>query len=401
MTAVVATVIGGVPVLLGDLMITALGSTEAHISIPSMPRALFERYLPPEMYYRSVRGLSRKVSVLCPGLAMGWAGSEFGARIVFRSIRRRLLLQEGLSLRWLEATIREEVGDGLGSALDVTLLGWIDDVDHQRVMPFEYSITNAEGLIVQPTFSTTQGNVTLQSGPHSFRNMDTGQPSSTFVRGIGSGGYAPEMLQSLMIGEERSMGHEEVLRDVYKAIAMPYLNSMMSDNLSMAATGGGFEAIYFDTQSAAFRYLEPISLLFGLQRGERFVPYRSIVQSSHVAYLALGVHDHRPDATLEERNQRFFARSILHPRPLLVPGHTMQSPLFGQTPWHGLVTDMQELRHLPRQMRMVEINIQPRDSEHRALEPMGGGVYRIHRAQTHELLKLMGRSSITSHTPGS
>jgi hypothetical protein len=119
MTLVVATSINGVPVILGDILISSQHDPGRLIALPTRSDA--GNLLPPGYSVATVR---RKVVILHDRLAVAWAGRQIGAQRVIRDLRR-WLQETDLDRDRLFAFL--DGYEDLGSGARCELVGWIVD----------------------------------------------------------------------------------------------------------------------------------------------------------------------------------------------------------------------------------------------------------------------------------
>jgi hypothetical protein len=126
MTLIAATRLEGIPVLFGDLLLTAPANTRADSFHPVQPSVAARL---PQDTGRRVAGAARKAILINDYLAVGWAGSHFSAGAVLKSLVRQFgsrhtnyaELQSFLSTR---NRYHED-------ALAFQIIGWIFDLEHR------------------------------------------------------------------------------------------------------------------------------------------------------------------------------------------------------------------------------------------------------------------------------
>ena len=119
MTLVAAFRAQGIPVLVGDMLVTANPQPGERSYLPTHPEAAAAM---PEKLGRRIVGSKKKVHILSPGLAVAWSGSELGARTALKELAqtRPGTLDE---VRRVLAAIQHLKGE----SEYVHVIGWIHD----------------------------------------------------------------------------------------------------------------------------------------------------------------------------------------------------------------------------------------------------------------------------------
>jgi hypothetical protein len=126
MTLIAATRFEGIPVLFGDLLLTAPAKTGVESFHPVQPSVAARL---PQYTGTRVAGAARKAILINDYLAVGWAGSHFSAGAILKS-----LLREFGSRRASYAELQSFLGTQARhqeNTLAVHLVGWIFDVEHR------------------------------------------------------------------------------------------------------------------------------------------------------------------------------------------------------------------------------------------------------------------------------
>ena len=118
----------GVPMLVGDFLISSPADGLPHTYIPTNPAFNTSK---PESGYR-VSGMRRKLSIIAPNLCVGWAGNRIAARAVFRELTENAALVSANieSIRSLLLSIQDL------STMPVDIVGW---VIHGDAVAFKWS----------------------------------------------------------------------------------------------------------------------------------------------------------------------------------------------------------------------------------------------------------------------
>jgi hypothetical protein len=131
MTLIAAIDLYDTPILIGDVIISQIGVSEPHAPIPT--RTDLENVVPRE-WFRTIKGVRRKLTKINDWLVVGWAGHQIAAQV----------LLEKLKVRFESKQIEREhlfqflTGfEDLGSGINCTLVGWL--VDREGAISFKWN----------------------------------------------------------------------------------------------------------------------------------------------------------------------------------------------------------------------------------------------------------------------
>lgn len=146
MTLIAAFFCDGVPIILGDIIISRPGRTGATIGVPTIGEST---NISPAGSGYSITGLRQKVAVLSDDLALAWAGNVIAARTLVEELRTRLLAGK-LTVDSHNAFLKYEAY-GITGNRKASLVGFLKDSG--RITSFGHNAL----IFASPVF----GNVTM------------------------------------------------------------------------------------------------------------------------------------------------------------------------------------------------------------------------------------------------
>lgn len=135
MTIVAAFLVGGIPIVMGDMLISGPERTNAEISVPTVGEVT--EVFPSGSGY-SIVGMQQKVFILSADLAVAWAGNVMGARTLITELSG--LVRAGqMTVASLNSFLRNDA-PGIVGDLNASLVGAFRDPDGIRI--FGYNAKN-------------------------------------------------------------------------------------------------------------------------------------------------------------------------------------------------------------------------------------------------------------------
>lgn len=139
----------GIPVLIGDVLISRTGVEDEHINIPT--RSDVEAVLPRE-WQRNVCALHPKLAMINPHLAIAWTGNLFAAKTFLSEVRKRFGGPVGRVNGFFNFMRRyKEVGIGA----ELTIIGL--SVRRRQVSAFKWSAATPSEIAVGDQFFDGSG----------------------------------------------------------------------------------------------------------------------------------------------------------------------------------------------------------------------------------------------------
>jgi len=228
MTLIAAFISDGIPVVLGDLVISGPERTDAKLGLPTVGE--LTNVFPVGSGW-SITHIRQKVAVLSDDLVVAWAGNVVAARTLIEELRSRLT-KGRMSLDSLNVFLKKEAFEITGS-LKASLVGFLREGDH--IIPFGHNAFK----FTTPNF----GEVIAQgSGMESIEKALRRFPESLGVRR-----GDPNALG-------RALGKSLILTGT-----LLQMETATYENL-MSFYGGGYEIGYFNGER--FSKLEEITYLF-------------------------------------------------------------------------------------------------------------------------------------------
>jgi hypothetical protein len=261
MTLVAAVEILNVPLVFGDILISAPGERPA-VAIPTRPDA--GQFVAPTGY--SIAGVRRKVVLLHDRLAVAWARNEMGARRLVKELRGFVGaggVQRGGLFDWL----RRYPSQGRG--VQCELVGWI--VDDEGGAAFHWG---SDG-----TFSVDQGPQLAGTGKEDFQAEILARPHGFYMK--------PDLSPAdRALHLALSLAGNSIGREIASGAPLQHLY------------GGGIEvALFLDGR---FRMASDVTFLTWLleidpdHQRSRIVPARAVLKFQHIGEH-LVVHTARRD----------------------------------------------------------------------------------------------------------
>ena len=228
MTLIAAFISDGIPVLLGDLVISGPERTGAKTALPMVGE--LTNVFPVGSGW-SITEMRQKVAVLSDDLVLGWAGSVVAARTLIEELRGRLKAGQ-ISLDSLNIFLKKEAFEITGS-YNASLVGFLREGDH--IIPFGHNALKFN----TPNFGEV---ITQGSGAASFEKALRAFPDSLDIRRGDPNAVA------------RAIGKSLILTGTFLQ-----MESATYENL-LSFYGGGYEMACFS--GGRFSKIEEITYLF-------------------------------------------------------------------------------------------------------------------------------------------